>query len=85
MHIRSRFQYTPGNNEEIADAVRQWRTMLREEMPSSLGKQIGLMSDGKMRQVMDMMKVRLRYMSDIRNHSYLWKEPDYNTELGTKF
>jgi glutamyl/glutaminyl-tRNA synthetase len=58
MHIRSRFQYTPGNSEEITNAVR----------PKDLGKQINQMSDSKMKQVMDMMKVRLRYMSDIRNH-----------------
>jgi glutamyl/glutaminyl-tRNA synthetase len=68
MHIRSRFQYTPGNSEEITNAVRQWRMMLKEEMPKDLGKQINQMSDSKMKQVMDMMKVRLRYMSDIRNH-----------------
>jgi hypothetical protein len=36
------------------------------------------MPDDKMTKVMDMMKIRLRYMMDIRNHGYLFTDPDYN-------
>ena len=38
-----------------------------------------------MLKVMDMMKVRLRFPRDIRNHGYLFDPPAYNTELGLKF
>jgi hypothetical protein len=43
------------------------------------------MQDRLMLKVMDMMKVRLRYLHDIKNHTYLFTEPDYDTELGQKF
>ena len=31
------------------------------------------------------MKIRLRFLSDVKNHGYLFTAPDYNTELGKKF
>ena len=43
------------------------------------------MPDYLMLKIMDMMKVRMRYMRDIKNHSYFFTDPDYNTELGRKF
>lgn len=59
--------------------------MLAQEMPARLQPAITEMSDTKMQKVMDMMKVRLRYHTDIQNHKYLFEEPDYSTELGLKF
>jgi len=38
-----------------------------------------------MQKIMEMMKIRLRFLSDINNHGYLFIEPDYSTELGIKF
>ena len=35
--------------------------------------------------VMEMMKIRMRFVHDIKNHAYLFGEPDYTTELGRKF
>ena len=35
--------------------------------------------------IMDMMKVRMRFIKDIRNHAYFFTVPDYDTELGQKF
>ena len=54
-------------------------------MPEHLQKAIAGMNDLKMVKVMDMMKVRMRYEADIKNHAYLWTDPDYRTELGNKF
>jgi len=34
---------------------------------------------------MDMMKVRIRYFKDIKNHAYFFTQPTYETELGQKF
>lgn len=83
MHIRSRFAHsTP---EEAKVATDKWRQMLLDQMPSQLHKAISDMSDAKITKVMNTMKIRLRYLSDIKNHGYLWSEPDYSTELGLKF
>ena len=38
-----------------------------------------------MLKIMDMMKVRMRYMKDIKNHAYFLTAPDYETDLGNKF
>lgn len=59
--------------------------MLLEHMPEQYYDSIKGMNDHKMTKVMDMMKIRLRYLSDIKNHFYLFGSPDYSTELGLKF
>ena len=59
--------------------------MLVEELPMNLHPPIKRMSNLKMLQIMDMMKVRMRYIKDIKNHTYFFTPPDYNTELGQKF
>lgn len=82
MHIRSRYQYSEGNIEEMKHAVDSWRAMLIDLMPSPLHKPINQMTDRLMLKVMDMMKVRLRYLHDIKNHTYLFAEADYETDLG---
>ena len=69
----------------MKQAVDSWRQMLLEQMSNSLHKQINQMADRLMLKVMDMMKVRLRYLHDIKNHTYLFTEPDYETDLGQKF
>ena len=38
-----------------------------------------------MLKIMDMMKIRMRYQRDIKNHAYLFALPDYQTDLGRKF
>jgi len=69
----------------MKNAVDSWRAMLINQMPSPLHKNINQMSDRLMLKVMDMMKVRLRYLHDIKNHTYLFTEADYETDLGQKF
>ncbi len=59
--------------------------MLAEEMPERLHQAIDKMPDHLMLKVLDMMKVRMRYIKDIKNHAYLFTEPDYETNLGRKF
>ena len=54
-------------------------------MPKALHSEIRRMPDHLMLKVMDMMKVRMRYVRDIRNHGYFFALPDYETELGRKF
>jgi glutamyl/glutaminyl-tRNA synthetase len=38
MHIREKFDYSPNNMEEMAEAVAKWRDMLEDEMPRELIK-----------------------------------------------
>ncbi len=59
--------------------------MLAEEMPKNLQASISKMPDHLMLKVLDMMKVRMRYIKDIKNHAYLFTDPDYETNLGRKF
>lgn len=85
MHIRDKFDYTPGNEAEALEAVGKWRAILIEEMPSGLRDEILRMPDHLLLKVMDMMKIRMRYIHDIKNHAYFFTSPDYQTELGRKF
>ena len=43
------------------------------------------MDSEKMTRVMDMMKVRIRFHTEIQNHKYLLEDPDFQTELAKKF
>jgi hypothetical protein len=85
MHIRDRFDYVEGNEIEKRQAVKKWRSMLVEEMPMRLHPSIKKMSEAKMLKVMDMMKIRMRFIKDIKNHAYLFELPDYQTNLGQGF
>ena len=85
MHIREKYAYIEGNAHEAQRCVINWTKMLLEEMPNNLHGSIKRISDQRMLKIMDMMKVRMRYIKDIRNHAYFFTTPDYNTELGQKF
>ena len=54
-------------------------------MPKRIHRAINLLTDAKMLIVMDTMKIRMRYVADIQNHTYFFEMPDYETELGRKF
>jgi len=82
-HITNGFSYV--SDEEKAIAVNNWRKMLVKEMPDRLKSKILKMDDRKMAKVMDTMKIRIRFHSDIENHKYLFEDPDYTTELAVKF
>lgn len=85
MHIRDKFDYTAGNEVEAVECVKEWRKMLLEEMPEELHRAIKRMPNHLLLRIMDMMKIRMRYLRDIRNHSYFFTDANYDTELGRKF
>ena len=62
MHIRDKFDYIDGNEEEARTKVELWREILQSEMPGSLHGAIKTTPDHLMLKVMDMMKVRMRYV-----------------------
>ena len=82
MHIREKFAYVEGNSQEASKCVTLWKNMLLEEMPDNLHSSIKRLQDSRMLKIMDMMKVRMRFIKDIRNHAYFFTTPDYNTDLG---
>ena len=59
--------------------------MLLVQMPKRLHSLIKEMSKEKMTRVMDMMKVRIRFHSEIQNHKYLFEDPDFKTDLAKTF
>lgn len=85
MHLRERFSYTAGNREEMRTALSKWRALLQQEMSEGLQTTIRKTPDDKMVKIMDLMAVRMRYMKDIRNHTYFFETPDYQTDLGRNF
>ena len=85
MHIRNKFDYIEGNASEALQCVKDWRKFIVKEFPSSLHREIKRTPDHLMLKIMDMMKIRMRYMGDIKNHAYFFTDPDYDTELGRKF
>ena len=85
MHIREKFSFTPGNKEEMRQALTKWRDMLEDEMPREVLGKIRKTSDDKMFKIMELMQIRMRYMKDIKNHCYFFTMPDYQTELGKNF
>jgi len=82
-HITNGFSYV--SDDEKRTAVDNWRKMLIKELPDRLKARILKMDNKRMVQVMDMMKIRIRYHHDILNHKYLFEDPDYTTELAVKF
>ena len=77
MHIRDKFDYIEGNATEAAACVKVWRKEINKEMPESLSSAMNRMPDHLMLKIMDMMKIRMRFMADIKNHAYFFTDPDY--------
>lgn len=65
--------------------LQEWRKMLIDHMPENFHGAVTGMNEDKMVKVMEMMKIRMRFVHDIKNHTYLFGEPDYSTDLGQKF
>ncbi len=53
------------------------------ELPD-FATQIKLMSSNRVENIMDMMKVRMRFNKDFENHAYFFTEPDYESALSKK-
>jgi len=84
MHIRNLFTYYEEASEKKG-CLDMWRDVLLETLPSNLHSKIRATSDLKMTRVMDMMKTRIHFYSDLLNHTYFWEQPSYDTARGKKF
>jgi len=49
-------------------------------MPDNLEKLIRKMPDSKIVKIMDMMKIRIHFYSDLQNHTYFFEDPDLATD-----
>lgn len=81
MHIRNRFdEKTQGK-----DPSESWRTMLLEQLPSELHQTIKSFDPMKLKQIMNLMKIRIHFFKDMKNHTYFFVPPIYDSQVAEKF
>ena len=83
-HIRYKYTYLEDVDEKD-EAVTAWRQVMLDQMPSNLEKLIRKMPDSKIVKIMDMMKIRIHFYSDLENHTYFFEDPDLMSERSVKF
>ena len=84
MHIRYEFQYF-NDTQERDECVRKWRKVMLEHLPEHLHRRVRSLSDSKTLKVMDMMKSRIHFYTDLNNHTYFFEKPQYATQRAEKF
>lgn len=62
-------------------AVNSWRKMLLDHLPVDQHPAIKKMNEGKMKKIMELMKIRIHFFKDMNNHTYFFSEPEYNDSL----
>ena len=83
MHIRNKFEYF--DQLEQKKCTNSWRKMLLDTFPQEHHSAIKRFNEVKMRQVMDLMKIRIHFYKDMLNHTYFFVDPEYDTPLSLKF
>ena len=76
-HIRDQFNYFE-SDEDKKMCTKEWREVMLATLPKELHSKIKGMSDSKMTSVMDMMKIRIHFYSDLLNHTYFFEAPSYD-------
>ena len=56
-----------------------------ETIDSSLHSKVRQTSDAKLIKIMDMMKPRIHYFKDLKNHTYFFEQPSYTDARSIKF
>lgn len=84
MHIRNKFAYYE-DKEETKQVVEEWRQMLLSTLDSNLHKKIKQVDHDKMLMIMDMLKERIHFYSDLQNHTYFFESPDFKSMLSMNF
>ena len=83
MHLRNRFDAF--DQLDIKKATNSWRKMLLDHLPSELHPQIKRMNELKMKKIMELMKIRIHFFKDMIKHTYFFVDPEYDTQIATKF
>lgn len=55
--------------------------MLLNTLKPALHRKVKKMSHDKMLKIMDMLKERIHFYSDMNNHTYFFEQPDFGSEL----
>jgi len=72
MHLRDKFTYDEDDADKRA-AIGEFREILLDILDSRLHSKIRSTSDTKICKIMDMMKTRIHFYSDLRNHTYFFE------------
>ena len=59
--------------------------MLIENLQEDLHASVKKIGEPKMRKIMDLMKTRIHFYSDMKNHTYFFIEPTYDTTMSQGF
>lgn len=62
-----------------------WKKMIFEVFPSEYHKDIKSMSELRMRKLMDLMKDKITFPSDMLNHKYFFTTPDFDSKQLNSF
>lgn len=82
MHIRNRFDPVYNSGRDPVDA---WRSMLIEHLDESLHPSIKTLPNDKMSKIMNLMKIRIHFFKDLKNHTYFFTDPQYLSDIADKF
>lgn len=83
MHLRSKFEYYDAHLD-MKRSVNSWRKMLLDVLPADIHPGVKKVSEPKMRKIMDLMKIRIHFYSDMKNHTYFFIEPTYDNDFSQK-
>jgi hypothetical protein len=59
--------------------------MLLEHLPEELHTTIQTFDTSKMRKIMNLMKIRIHFFKDMKNHAYFFRSPLYESSVAEKF
>lgn len=76
-HIRNKFTYFEDPVDK-KNCVTEFRAILLENLDDKFHSKIRQTSDTKLVKIMDMMKPRIHYFKDLKNHTYFFEEPIYS-------
>ena len=74
MHVRNKFTYFEDEAEKKA-CVDEFRQLLLDILDPRLHSKIRSTSDTKLCKIMDMMKTRIHFYEDLKNHTYFFEQP----------
>ena len=59
--------------------------MLLEHLPNELHEVIKSFDTAKLRKTMDLMKIRIHFFKDMKNHTYFFRSPVYDSAVAERF
>ena len=82
-HIRRKYVYY--NSDERKESTVRFRKLLLEQLPERLHTAIRKYDYKVLAKIMDLMVPRIQFYSDLANHTYYFEDPDFTSEIASKF